>query len=380
MEGCSRSTLTPNGPIGLPKHELGSSRAHIGRQMTRVRWGEGVTTVESVIRATAVVSAVLLALTGCSSSESADGGHRDDTTSSTTTKAPRPDASSVTELLAVDHPIVLAHAGGDDIHPHDTPFGFDRSAEAGVDALDMDVQMSADGVLVVQHDDTVDRTTNGTGEVASMTYDELNALDAAYWFTKDCTCKDRPNEDYIYRGVRTGDRPAPKGSQPDDFAITGFEKIAKSHPGWVLNVEIKGEAPDALPAAAELARLTKELDLTDRMVVTSFDDDVAEAYAAAAPGVSITPGLSATTAYVLSKQLPPSGRTILQVPPEYEGLEVVTEELVERAHADGLVLWVWPNDAEWENADGYAKLLDLGVDGLNAADPVTALEVVRSRS
>jgi len=333
-----------------------------------------------VIRATAVVTAVLLVLTGCSDSDSADGGSGDEGRSTTTTAAPRPEAGTVADLLAVERPIVLAHAGGDDIHPHDTPFGFDRSAEAGVDALDMDVQMSSDGVLVVQHDDTVDRTTEGTGKVASMTYEELNALDAAYWFTEDCTCKDEPEEAYVYRGVRTGDRPAPEGSEPDDFAITSFEEIAKAHPGWVLNVEIKGEAPEALPAAAELARLTKELDLTERLVVTSFDDDVAEAYAVAAPGVAITPGLGATTAYVLDKKLPPAGRTILQVPPEYEGLEVVTEDLVDRAHADGLVLWVWPNEAEWENADGYGKLLDLGVDGLNAADPVTALEVVRSRS
>lgn len=333
-----------------------------------------------MIRAAAVVTAALLVLAGCSSSDSTDGAGSSDEPTSTTTAAPRPEAGTVADLLAIDRPIVLAHAGGDDIHPHDTPFGFDRSAAAGVDALDMDVQLSSDGVLVVQHDDTVDRTTNGTGKVASMTYEELNALDAAYWFTKDCTCKDKPEADYVYRGVRTGDRPAPEGASPDDFAITSFEQIANDHPGWVLNVEIKGEAPDALPAAAELARLTKELDLTDRLVVTSFDDDVAEAYAAAAPGVSITPGLGASTAYVLEKTLPPVGRTILQVPPEYEGLEVVTKELVDRAHADGLVLWVWPNEAKWENAEGYGKLLDLGVDGLNAADPITAVEVVRSRS
>jgi glycerophosphoryl diester phosphodiesterase len=324
--------------------------------------------------AIATIAALLLA--GACSSDRGD----DTAASSTTSSTPRPAAGTVAGLLALDRPLVLAHAGGDDVHPHDTPYGFDRSAEAGVDALDMDVQLSADGVLVVQHDDTVDRTTEGSGAVGDMTYDQLHALDAAYWFTEDCTCKDRPDEEYVLRGVRTGEVDPPDGADPEDFAITSFEQIATDHPDHVLNIEIKGEAPEAIPAAQELARLVGELDLTDRVVVTSFDDEVAEAFAAAAPGAAITPGLGATTAYVLQGTTPPAGRTILQVPPDFEGIEVVTAELVERAHRDGLVIWVWPNDARWETAEGYGELLDLGVDGLNAADPATAVEVVRART
>lgn len=326
--------------------------------------------------------AVALVAGACSSDDSSSspttGG--DGAGAAPSTSSVAPDASTVTELLALDRPIVLAHAGGDNVHPHDTPYGFDRSVEAGVDALDLDLQLSSDGVLVVQHDDTVDRTTEGTGAVSAMTYEQLHALDAAYWFTEECTCRDRPEDEYVWRGVRTGDKEAPEGAEPDDFAISRFEDIARVHPDHVLNVEIKGEAPEALPAAAELARLVDELDLTDRIVVTSFDDEVAEAFAAAAPGVNITPGLGASTAYILQGTLPPAGRTILQLPPSYEGLEVVTPEMVAKAHQDGLVLWVWPNDAEWETAEGYSKLLDMGVDGLNAADPATAVEVIRSRS
>ncbi len=310
----------------------------------------------------------------------------DDTSSATTTPkdstttVARPAASTVSALLALDRPIVLAHAGGDNTSPHDTPYGFNTSAALGVDALDMDVQLSSDGVLVVQHDATVDRTTEATGDVASMTYDQLHALDAGYWFTETCTCKDQPESAYLYRGVRTGAKPPPKGAEPDDFAITSFERIATDHPDFVLNVEIKGKAPAAIPAAAELARLTSTLHLTDRLVVTSFDDAVADAYSAAAPGVQITPGLGASTAYVLNGTLPPAGQKILQLPPSYENIEVVTPAMVAKTHADGLVLWVWPNDAEWETAEGYTKLLDMGVDGLNAADPGTAVKVVRARS
>lgn len=327
----------------------------------------------------AAVAVLALLAAGCSSDDSSSAS--DTKKSSTTTSSlPHPAASTVNALLALDRPIVLAHAGGDNTSPHDTPYGFNTSAALGVDALDMDVQLSSDGVLVVQHDATVDRTTEATGDVASMTYDQLHALDAGYWFTEKCTCKDQPEADYIYRGVRTGKKPPPKGAEADDFAITSFEQIVAEHPGWVLNVEIKGKSPAALPAAAELARLTAQLHLTDRLVVTSFDDAVADAYATAAPGVQITPGLGASTSYVVNGTLPPKGQTILQLPPSFENVEVVTPAMVTKAHADGLVLWVWPNEAEWETAEGYTKLLDMGVDGLNAADPATAVKVVQARS
>ena len=102
--------------------------------------------------------------------------------------------------------------------------------------------------------------------------------------------------------------------------------------------------------------------------MTSFDDAVARR-SPAAPGATIArPG---RPAHILGG-LPPAGRTILQVPPSTRASRS-SPRILSRPHRDDLVLWVWPNDAEWENADGYAKLLDMGVDGLSAADPVTAL-------
>jgi len=283
----------------------------------------------------------------------------------------------VAEVLALGRPIVLAHAAGENVHPHSTPWGYDQSARAGVDVLDFDVQLSSDGVLVVQHDQTVDRTTDGSGDVASMTFEQLSALDNAYWFASTCTCRDQPEGDYTLRGIRTGDRPAPEGYGPDDFSIPRFQDVAERYPDHVLNIEIKGEAEAGVASARELARILTELDAADRAVVTSFDDTVVEAFAAAAPGVAITPGLKETTAYVLNGTPPAAGRTILQVPPDFDGLKVLTPELVTRTSADGLVLWVWPNEQKWENAAGYTELLDLGVGGINAADPATAVQALR---
>ena len=155
--------------------------------------------------------------------------------------------------------MILAHAGGENAHPHSTPFGYADSVAAGVDILDFDVQLSKDGVLVVQHDDTVDRTTNATGKIADKTYAELNKLDNAYYFTETCTCKDQPEAAYIYRGVRTGEKAPPEGYTPDDFTIPKFEDIARQYPDYMLNIEIKGEYPAAVPAADELARILTDL-------------------------------------------------------------------------------------------------------------------------
>ncbi len=322
-------------------------------------------------------------LLGCSSG---DGEGATSTTAASSTAAPTsstvpaPEATTVEEVLALGRPVVLAHAGGENAHPHSTPYAYAESVRAGVDVLDFDVRLSSDGVLMVQHDDTVDRTTDATGNVAEMTADELEALDAAYWFTEQCSaCTDQPRDAYVLRGVRTGEVDPPEGYTPDDFGIARFEDIVERYPDHVLNIEIKGEYPDAVPAAEELARILEEHDKLDASIVTAFDDQLAEAFHERSPQVAITPGLAAMTEYVLQGVTPPEGRTILQIPPSYEGIEVLTPELVERAHRDGFVLWIWPNEREWENADGYTRLLDLGVDGLNAADPPVAVEVLRSR-
>ncbi|MFV0317194.1 MAG: glycerophosphodiester phosphodiesterase family protein [Microthrixaceae bacterium] len=325
---------------------------------------------------TLAVAIALLGFAGCSSESSGTSTSTTSTTTSTT--IPPPEASTVAELLALDRPIVLAHAGGENAHPGSTPFAYGESVKAGVDMLDFDVQLTGDGVLVVHHDDTVDRNTNGVGPVADMTYEEVNALDDAYWFTPQCSaCEGEPEDDYIYRGIRTGEVEPPQGYTAEDFAITSFQEIIDRYPDYALNIEIKGSYPDNVPAAQELARILTEEDRLDQAVVTSFDDQLAEAFHEAAPEVAITPGLDAMTRYVLGGEPLPADRNIVQIPPEYQGVELLTPEFIERAQGDGLVLWIWPNSRNLENEAGYQRLLDMGVNGINAADPPTAVETLR---
>jgi len=73
---------------------------------------------------------------------------------------------------------IIAHRGGPKYAPEDTLAAFRKSIAGNVDWLELDVQMTLDGVLVVIHDETVDRTTNGTGAVRDLTLEQIRALDA----------------------------------------------------------------------------------------------------------------------------------------------------------------------------------------------------------
>ena len=286
-------------------------------------------------------------------------------------------APTIDELVAMDTPLVLAHAGGENAHPHSTPYAFADSVAAGVDVLDMDVQLTGDGVLVVQHDDTVDRTTNATGPVDSYTYAQLAEFDNAYWFTATCTCGDQPEDAYILRGMRTGERSPLPGYQPDDFVIPRFRDVANRFPELPLNIEIKGSGEPALHAARVLADELTDLGRLDSAVVVSFDDAIVEAFHQMAPTVEVSPGQDLLTAWVLNRTPLPDYMRVLQPPDVFGDVDVLGNNLVADSHAAGYEMWVWPNSGrETETTAGYERLLALGIDAINAADPAVAAAVV----
>lgn len=72
----------------------------------------------------------------------------------------------------------IAHRGCSSIAPENTYSAWVKAIDVGADYFELDIQLSSDDSLVIMHDDTVDRTTNGTGSVSSLTYDQLRTLDA----------------------------------------------------------------------------------------------------------------------------------------------------------------------------------------------------------
>ena len=278
---------------------------------------------------------------------------------------------------------MIAHAGGDQDYPHSTIYAYAQAAAAGADILELDVQLTSDGVLIVQHDDTVDRTTETTGRVAELTLAEIQALDNAHWFLPgrwgDQT---QPDGEYIFRGVRIGTVEPPPGFEPDDFAVPTFREVAERFGHHVLDVEIKIQrGPDGeddprtgVAAAEVLAAEIAELGRERSVIVASFNDEVLAALYDMAPSVASSPGLEAMLAWFLAGEPLDPRHKVLQVPLTFEGIEVVTPELTERIHNEGRHVWVWLSGTDVvETAEFYADLLDRDVDGLIAGRPAEAV-------
>ena len=296
---------------------------------------------------------------------------------------PRPEASTVEDLIALDRPLVIAHAGGDQDYPHSTIYAYTQSALAGADILELDVQLTADGVLIVQHDDTVDRTTEASGPVAELTLAEIQALDNAHWFVAGLWGdQTRPASEYSFRGVRTGAVEPLPGFEADDFRVATFREVAERFPHHVLDVEIKlqrgadgEEDPLTGMAAAEvLAAEIAELGREDSVIVAGFNDDVLEAFSRLAPSVATTPGEAALLGWFLAGEALDPRHAVVQVPFTYAGIEVVTPDTVDRVHSEGLEVWVWLSGTDVvETREFYSSLLALGVDGVIAGRPAEAV-------
>lgn len=278
----------------------------------------------------------------------------------------------------------MAHQGGEIEAPSNTLFALKTARAKGADVLEIDVHATADRELVVLHDETVDRTTNGSGRVDAMTVEQLQSLDAAQWFVPGCgTCHGQAEAAYAYRGLATGARPMPRRLREytaDDFRIPTLRDVLEEFPEALINIEIKASAPQTAPYEQELAALLAEFGRTDDAIVVSFTDTATELFKLHAPLVSTATGTAQTAAFWAGAQGPLPGAPnpryqAVQVPLEQQGLPVVTPEFVARAHANGLAVHVWTiNDRptmEW--------LIDIGVDGVMTDRPTLLERVLHGR-
>ncbi len=271
--------------------------------------------------------------------------------------------------------LAIAHAGGDLEAPHSTPFAFDRAVKLGVDVLEMDVRLSGDGVLVVQHDPDVDRTTNETGPVADRSAKQLAALDNAHWFQPGCWDCRKATGARPYRGVRLGTVPPREGAKADDFRIATLDDVLARYPDTVIDIEIKADGPDGgVPVAEALAKRLRADQSPDRFIVVSFDDVTIDTFSKAAPQIATSPGFGALTRYVLSGAALPK-TPVIQIPPELQGLPILTDALRARAAADGIAIWVWPSDSATDDRANYEALLAQRPNGIIAGRPEVLLGI-----
>ena len=257
-----------------------------------------------------------------------------------------------------DWPTSFAHRGASLRAPENTLEAFRLAARSGAGGLELDVHMTSDGRIVVIHDDSVDRTTDGTGLVRRMTLCEVESLDAGYRFTPDAgaSCP------YRGRGVR----------------VPELAEVLREFPEHKVNIDIKEEQPDV-----ETTLLTTIVDANarDRVLVVSEMPGVVERFRELSGG-RISTGASRREIgvfYRLSRLrlefLLRPAYDALQVPVEYGGYELVTTRFVEAAHERGLRVDVWTIDDPGE----MHRLLDLGADVIMTNRPEILEEVLEDR-
>lgn len=253
-----------------------------------------------------------------------------------------------------DHtPIAFAHRGGANHRPENTLLAFQNAIDLGYRYIETDIHLTADGHLVIFHDDTVDRTTNGTGRVRDFTFAELQALDAGYAFAAD--------KGYPYRG-----RGAKVPALIDALAL---------HPDLRLNLEIK---PHDLRVVNALWELIERERLHDRVLVASANTEMVRAFRRLCRHKVATSAseqeifrfwLQARAGFARFASI---DFDALQVPPTHQSLTVITKRFVEMAHHHGVQVHAWTIDEPEE----MRRLLELGVDAIMSDEPETLLRVL----
>ncbi len=266
--------------------------------------------------------------------------------------------------------IAYAHQGGAWEAPSSTLHAIAAAVEAGATGIELDVHATADGRLVVCHDATVDRTTDGSGPLAELAWAEVARLDNAYWWAPGADVTPGLDADgYPHRGRAPADR---------RFGVALLEEVLEEFPGVLLNLDIKQTAPAVEPYEAALAGLLRRFDCADRVIVASFLDPATDAFAALAPEFATAAGTLATAEFYRAVRAgeapPPMDHVALQVPVSYGGVTLVDGGFVEAAHHAGLAVHVWTIEEEAE----MERLCNLGVDGI-ITDRPTALVGVLAR-
>ncbi len=258
-------------------------------------------------------------------------------------------------VLRSDGPLSFAHRGGAGLRPENTLVAFGGAQAAGCEFVETDLHLTRDGELVLIHDSTVDRTTDGTGRVADLGFEQLRGLDAGYRFTRD-------QRTYPYRG---------RG-----LVVPTLAEALAEHPELRFNVDLKPRDPAIVGRLVDFIEIEK---VHERLVVASEHDDLLKRFRDATAGrVATSAGRGESMRFWLATQVGLSHQLdlrfdALQVPPSYRLLNVVDERFVERAHAAGVQVHVFTINSFAE----MRRLLNVGVDGVFTDRPDRLVPIAR---
>ncbi len=236
---------------------------------------------------------------------------------------------------------ITAHRGFSAAAPENTMYAFREAVDIGSDYIELDVQLSADGEVVVIHDSKVDRTTDGKGKVEDMTYAELTRLSAAYKYSG--------HETYF-------DAKIPLLSEV-------LEEVGDD---ILLNIEIKDTGNTAL-TTEKTVELVREYGLANACYITSFSYNVLKNVKKLDP--KIKTGLIANTAAIAFTGM----NYIDAISINYL---LASPSVVNTAHQNGKRVFVWTVDSE----EDMKKMIAMGVDNIITNRPDRAAKLVYSRN
>jgi glycerophosphoryl diester phosphodiesterase len=256
-------------------------------------------------------------------------------------------------------PRLVGHRGAAGVAPENTLAAFERALADGAEIVELDVHATKDGEVVIIHDETVDRTSDGRGAVKAMSLAEIQKLDAGYRFTGE-------SGDHPFRG---------KG-----VTVPTLEGLFTRIPAIKAIVEIKQAEPPIVKKVIETIRgAGKEKDV---LLATERDDIMRDIRRAVGTDLACATGFcrGEVAAFVewLARGAASGYRPLgsaLQIPPAAEGVELVTREALAAAHVLGLEIFVWTINEAAE----MERLLALGVDGIITDYPARLRALVGRR-
>ena len=265
-----------------------------------------------------------------------------------------------------ERPQNIAHRGASARAPENTMEAFQLAREAGAGVLEMDLQMTRDERIVVMHDSTVERTTNGSGAVRHASFEKLRGLDAGYSFTPGGIPDQGPppSGERVYRdsGVR----------------VPEFSEVLAEFPEMRLNVEIKAESPGIERAVLqEILRAGAE----ERVLVASHEHSVIRRFREVSEGEIETAASvrEVVRFYALSvlrlEGLVKPPYDALQIPVQRRGLTLASPRMIEAAHSRGVRVDVWTIDEPRE----MRRLLGRGTDAIITNRPAELRVVLEKR-
>ena len=264
-------------------------------------------------------------------------------------------------VVGDDRPLIIAHRGGGIIFPENTMVAFEGAAKLGVDVIEMDFQLTSDNKLVTMHDDSVDRTTNGTGLVREMTLEQIQDLDASAKFLDI-----------------NGENPWNNTHFPPLTIEQVLDRFLDSPHRF--SFEIKNEGYEGEIAAEVMYEEIQIRQMEKRVEIGSFHLESLNAFRNISNGKIATSGAeSEIQRCILFPMiqldrwwLDPGSASVLQIPMEWSGINLATKGIVDRAHQHGQAVQYWTIN-EREAMD---HLIEIGADGIMTDDPILLREVV----